>query len=298
MTKTNDPGVRMIPVYWQYHVWTKKVGHGPINLLLLHGGPGLTHEYFKNFGQWLSPDEYTVYYYDQLGSFYSDQPDDPALWTIERFREEIEPVRVALGLEAFYLYGHSWGGTLGLEYALKYQQHLRGLIVSNMTASDASYETYLGELNDRLSAEDVATMKRHEGAGDLEDPDYQTLLASLFNYRHVCRIVPWPEPVQRTFYHQAVPVNTTINENSKDWNRWDDLQRITVPTLLSVGRHDIMNPAEVKEMGRRMPAARVSICKNGSHFSMWDDAETYFQALKQFLNNVERGTFQTGEKGA
>ncbi len=295
MTQASEASIRRIPIDGGYQVWTRRVGHGPITLLLLHGGPGCTHEYFECFEEWLSPDEYTFYYYDQLGSFYSDQPDDTGLWRVERFREEVEQVRLGLGLEDFYLFGNSWGGMLGLEYALKYGQHLRGLIVSNMTASIASYVGYMNELRGQLPPADVATMLRHEAAGDFEAPEYQALLTGLYN-QHICRVVPWPEPVQRMFGHLAAPVYNTMqgpNEfvvtgNFKDWDRWADLHRITVPTLLSVGRHDSMRPEDIEEMGRRIPDSRVSICENGSHLSMWDDPETYFTALKAFLRDVER----------
>ena len=296
--QTNTGAIRQIVVDRGYQVWTRRVGHGPITLLLLHGGPGCTHEYLESFEDFLSPDEYTFYYYDQLGSFYSDQPDDPSLWTVERFREEVEQVRSALSLEAFYLFGNSWGGMLAIEYALKYPQHLRGLIVSNMTASIASYTRYVNELRERMSAEDVAVMKAHEAAGTLDDPAYQALLTQLYN-QHICRVVPWPEPVQRMFDHLALPVYNTmqgpnefvITGNFKDWDRWTDLYRITVPTLLSVGRHDTMPPTDIEEMGRRMPNSRVSICENGSHLSMWDDQDTYFTALKTFLRDVDAGRF-------
>ncbi|WP_420594225.1 proline iminopeptidase-family hydrolase [Deinococcus sp.] len=294
LTQPLDP--QLITVDGAYQVWTRKVGHGPITLLLLHGGPGCTHEYFECFEQWLSPEEYTFYYYDQLGSFYSDQPDDASLWTVERFREEVEQVRAGLGLEQFYLFGNSWGGMLGIEYALKYQSHLKGLIVSNMTASIADYVGYINELRGRMPAEDVATMQRFEASSDLEDPEYQALLTQLYN-QHICRLIPWPEPVQRMFGHLAAPVYNTMqgpNEfvvtgNFKDWNRWADLHEIRVPTLLSVGRHDSMRPADIEAMGRLIPHSRVSICENGSHLSMWDDPETYFTALKGFLADVEQG---------
>src|SRR6266705_337273 len=111
-------GIRLISVDGKYKVWTKKVGRGPIKVLTLHGGPGCTHEYFECFEDFLPQQGIEYYYYDQLGSFYSDQPEDKSLWTIERFREEVEQVRAALGLEDFYLYGHSWGGMLGIDYAL------------------------------------------------------------------------------------------------------------------------------------------------------------------------------------
>src|SRR2546430_14319623 len=117
-------GIKLIRVDGKYHVWTKRVGSGPIKMLTLHGGPGSTHEYFECFEDFLPQHGIEFFYYDQLGSAYSDQPDDAALWRIERFREEVEQVRSALGLDDFYLYGHSWGGMLAIEYALKYQDHL------------------------------------------------------------------------------------------------------------------------------------------------------------------------------
>jgi len=118
-------GIRLIEVDGKYKVWTKKVGSGRIKVLTLHGGPDCTHEYLECFEDFLPQQGVEFYYYDQLGSAYSDQPDDPKLWTVERFREEVEQVRKGLGLEEFYLFGHSWGGMLGIEYALKYQKHLK-----------------------------------------------------------------------------------------------------------------------------------------------------------------------------
>ena len=136
-------GVRMIPIETAagtFKVWTKRIGNNPtIKVLLLHGGPAFTHEYLEAFDSYFPGESIEYYYYDQLGSYYSDQPDDPDLWEVPRFVEEVEQVRQALGLgpDNFYLYGQSWGGMLAIEYALKYQQHLKGLIISNMMAQVA-----------------------------------------------------------------------------------------------------------------------------------------------------------------
>src|SRR6202163_874155 len=134
-------GVKVIPVQTPkgvFHVWTKRVGNNPrIKMLLLHGGPGATHEYFEAFDSYFPGAGIEYYYYDQLGSAFSDQPDEPTLWELPRFVEEVEQVRQALGLarENFFLYGQSWGGVLAIEYALRYQEHLAGLVISNMMAS-------------------------------------------------------------------------------------------------------------------------------------------------------------------
>src|SRR5712671_2111301 len=124
---------------------SSEVKTGGARTIPIDGGPGVTHEYFECFEDFLPQAGITFWYYDQLGSGFSDQPDDTSLWTVDRFREEVEQVRAALGLENFILYGHSWGGMLGIEYALKYQRHLKALVVSDMTASIASYMAYANE---------------------------------------------------------------------------------------------------------------------------------------------------------
>ena len=124
-------GVRMIPISTpkgDFGVWTKRVGNNPsVKVLLLHGGPGATHEYFEAFDSYLPAAGVEYYYYYQLGSAYCDQPNDLDLWDLDRFVDEVEQVRLVLGLDYtnFYLLGHSWGGILATEYALHYQQHLK-----------------------------------------------------------------------------------------------------------------------------------------------------------------------------
>ena len=156
-------GVRMIPVETPkgtFNVWTKRTGNNStIKVLLLHGGPAFTHEYLEAFDSYFPAAQIEYYYYDQLGSYYSDQPDEPELWEIPRFVEEVEQVRQALGLggDNFYLYGHSWGGILAIEYALKYQQHLKGLVISNMMASIPAYNEYANSVLMQSMDPSVAT---------------------------------------------------------------------------------------------------------------------------------------------
>jgi proline iminopeptidase len=301
-------GVRMIPIDGgKYRVWTKKVGdcldrgtnrQGKIQVLTLHGGPGFDHEYLECFESFLPQHGIEFYYYDQLGSFYSDQPDDPSLWTIDRFREEVEQVRRALGLEDFYLYGHSWGGMLGIEYALKYQKHLKGLVISSMTASIPSYEAYAAKLRAALPAETIAIMDKYEAKGDYDNPEYQKAMMEVYA-RYICRLDPWPEPVERAFKHLNPKVYNTmqgpnefvITGNFKNWDRWNDLARITVPTLLIVGGHDEMSVDDIRREGRLIPHSRVLVCEKGSHLCMWDDQQTYFAGLLEFIDDVEKHRF-------
>lgn len=289
---------RIVPISGGFHVWTRKFGEGPIKVFVLHGGPGANHEYLEVFAEELPPKGVEVYLYDQLGSYYSDQPDDLSLWNVNRFREEVEEVRQFLGLEQFYLLGQSWGGFLGIEYALKYPHHLKGLIISNMTASIPSYVKSINALRELMPADQVQVMKEYEARGDYEAPEYMALMDELYQ-RHICRLSPWPEPVVRGFAHINPAVYNTMqgaNEfvvtgTFKDWDRWADLHKIQVPTQLLVGRHDTMAPSDIEEMGRRIPNSRVGICENGSHLAMWDDRDAYFTYLLNFLHDVEGGKF-------
>lgn len=290
---------KIIPIQGGFHVWTRKVGESPIKMLLLHGGPGATHEYLEIFEQYLPPNGVEIYFYDQLGSYFSDQPDDPSLWNVERFREEVEEVRQKLGLEDFYLFGSSWGGFLAIEYALQYPAALKGLIISNMTASIPSYVAHINALRDKLPAHIVDTMKAYEAKGDYEAEEYLSLVNEHLYNHHICRLSPWPDAVVRSFAHMGLQVYNTMqgpNEfvvtgTFKDWDRYGDLYRIATPSLLLVGRHDTMAVKDIEKMSDLMPKAQVAICENGSHLSMWDDADAYFKYMMDFIRAVERGTF-------
>src|ERR1700751_1518232 len=201
-------GARMIPIQTPkgtFHVWTKRVGNNPnVKVLLLHGGPGATHEYFEAFDSYFPNAGIEYYYYDQLGSAYSDQPDASELWDLPRFVEEVEQVRQALKLDQSNLYvlGQSWGGILAMEYALKYQQHLKGLIISNMVPSIPAYNQYASKvLMPAMDQKALAEIKRLEAAGQFENPGYTELRIKYFYVHHIPRMPPdqWPDPVNRTF---------------------------------------------------------------------------------------------------
>ena len=303
-------GVRMIPVstpQGEFRVWTKRVGDNPaIKVLLLHGGPGLTHEYFEGFDSFLPGAGVEYYYYDQLGSAYSDQPADMApLLSIDRYVEEVEQVRKALGLDSsnFYLLGQSWGGLLATEYALKYQQNLKGLVISNMMSSIPEYNRYAAQLMAELDPAALAEVKRLEAAGKHDDPSYMQLLQPHYE-RHFLRLPSdqWPEPVVRSFSHLNPNVYVPMQGPSElgasgilvDWDRTGDLERITVPTLVIGAQHDTMDPAFKRMMAERLPNGRYLHCPDGSHLAMYDDQQTYMAGLIDFLHDVDDGGFTQG----
>ena len=273
-------------------------------MLLLHGGPSATHEYFECFDSFLPKEGIEYYYYDQLGSFYSDQPTDSSLWTIERFVEEVEEVRTALGLDSsnFYLLGSSWGGMLAMQYSLKYQKNLKGLIISNMMASAPEYGKYADEvLAKQMNPVVLKEIKDLEAKKDFANPRYMELLTKNFYQEHICRIPveEWPEPVNRTFKHLNGTIYTMMQGPSEfgisgrlaTWDVSKELPKIKVPTLMIGAQFDTMDPAYMKWMSTQVQQGRSLYCPEGSHFDMWDDQVHYFPGLLKFLKDVDSGRF-------
>jgi proline iminopeptidase len=287
-------GVRMIPVAaGKYRVWTRRVGDAPIKVLLLHGGPGLNHIYLNCFEDFLPQQGIEFYFYDQLGSHYSDNPDDKTLWTVERFTEEVEEVRKGLGLDNFYLYGQSWGGMLGYEYALKYGSHLKGLVISNMVASVPGYVQHAAKLRAAFPESVRDAMARYEARNDYDNPEYQKVIFENLYAQHLCRLDPWPAPVELSlkFFNQKIynymqgPNEFVITGTFKDWDRTRDLKNITTKTLVLGARYDTMDPDEMKRVAAAMPNARVAISERGSHLSLYDDQAWYFDQLIPFFRS-------------
>lgn len=285
-------GCQMVTVRGgQYSVWTKRVGESSTRMLTLHGGPGLNHIYLECLEDFLPQAGIEVYYYDQLGSLFSDNPDDTSLWTIERYTDEVEEVRKALGLENFYLYGHSWGGMLGYEYALKYGRHLRGLVISGMVASIPGYVRYASKLRSEFPPETIKKMAEYESKNNFDAPEYQKIIFEQLYAKHLCRLNPWPEPIGRSlkFFNTKIynymqgPNEFVITGTFKDWDRTADLGNIKTRTLVMGARYDEMDPDEMKRIAARIPGARAVISDRGSHLCMYDDQEWYFRELIRFV---------------
>jgi len=300
-------GSRLIPVQTPagtFNVWTKRMGNHPtMKVLLLHGGPGVTHEYLEAFDSYFPAAGIEYYYYDQLGSHFSDQPDDPSLWEVGRFVEEVEQVRRALGLDAgnFYLYGQSWGGILAIEYALKYQENLKGLVISNMMASVPAYNAYANDvLKPGMDPDALTEIEEFETAGDFGNPRYIELLMEHHYVHHVLRmpLEEWPEPVNRSFANTNQDVYVMMQGPSElglrgtleGWDRTADLASIQVPTLVIGARYDTMDPAHMEWMAGELPNGRYLYCENGSHLAPYDDQVTYFRGLTEFVKDVDAGT--------
>ena len=299
-------GIKMITISTpkgKFNVWTKKFGNNPkMKILLLNGGPGATHEYFEALESFLPKEGIEFIYYDQLGCGNSDNPKDTTMWNLPRFVEEVEQVRIGLGLnkDNFYLLGHSWGGILAIDYALKYQDNLKGLIISNMMSSAPDYGKYADEvLAKQMKPEVLKEVRAIEAKGDFANPRYMELLMPNFYAEHICRIPidQWPEPVTRSFakMNQSLyitmqgPSEFGISGNLEKWDRSQLLKTIKTPTLTIGARYDTMDPKHMEWMATQFPNGSYLYCPNGSHMSLYDDQKIFMNGLIKFVKETNEG---------
>lgn len=282
-----------------YRTWYRVIGEreepGKLPLLILHGGPGASHDYLEPLGA-IAQTGRRVIFYDQLGGGNSDHPHDPSLWTVDLFVEELGAVRKALALEHLHILGQSWGGMLAMEYALTQPAGLASLTVADSPASMLQWVSEANRLRAQLPPDIQQTLLHHEKQGTTDSQEYQEAML-VFYRRHVCRVDPWPDCVTRTFEKLAryPEVYNVMNGPSefhvigtlKSWDITDRLPEIRVPTLLLSGRHDEATPMIVETIHHRIPGSEWVIFEESSHMPHVEETERYLQVVNSFLSRVE-----------
>lgn len=277
--KRNAYGVKMINIDQTNRVWTQKIGVGKTNILLLHGGPGATHEYFENFPVHLDTVKYTIYFYDQLGSYFSDNPDLENLWEIDRFVEEVESVRKTLNISELYLLGHSWGGILAVHYAAKYPGNLSGLILSNTPSTSYGAFNYREEILKKTKKELKIELGRKP-----RDEELTERFEKIYRYG----MDTIPEVFTRLIKHYNNDSRRWKTDffNQKQWSLVNEAKNIKVQTLIIGSEKDFVDPNDFKLMNKTITNSEMVILSNAPHFPMWSDSEGYFKAIDRFITST------------
>jgi proline-specific peptidase len=282
-----------------HETWYRSVGGGgapgQVPVLVLHGGPGFPHDYLEPL-EALAETGRRVIFYDQLGCGNSDQPHDPSLWTVDLFVAEVQAIRRALGLERVHLLGHSWGGMLGMEYALTRPAGLASLVLVSSPASMAQWVAEANKLRAALPPEVQQTLLRHEAAGTTDDPAYEEAML-VFYRRHVCRLAEWPERILRSLakLDENSEVYGTMNGPSefhvtgtlKTWDITPRFGEIRVPTLVLSGRYDEATPAIHETVYRGIPGSESVIFEESAHCCHVEEAEKFLRVVNHFLARAE-----------
>lgn len=274
-------------------VWYKAVGGGDRPpLLVAHGGPGFTHNYLTPLEDLAG--ERRVVFWDQLGCGRSEMPSDPSLWTLERSLAEVDAVREQLGLERHHLFGNSWGGMLVQQYAVDRKPELASLAVSNSLASMPRFVEDARRLRRELPQEVRDTIEFHEANGYFACPEYQGAIAFWFQ-RHICRLRPWPAGLEECFAGLGMEIYTTmvgpsdftVTGNLVDWDIFDRLAEIAVPTLFLAGRYDECTPAHMVDMQARVPGSELVLFEDSAHMPFYEERPRFMDVLGDFLRRCD-----------
>jgi len=283
-----------------YRTWYKIVGAGEeagkLPLLLLHGGPGASHDYLWSLAA-MAETGRRVIFYDQLGCGLSHiGVSRPAMWTVDLYCEEIDVVRRALGLERIHLLGQSWGGMLAMEYLIRQPRGVASATIASSPASMIQWVAEANRLRQQLPPAINAVLLEHEGAGTTTSPEYQTTMLQFYN-RHVCRVVPNPDYVARSFAKLAEhpEVYFTMNGPSefhvtgtlKNWDIIGQLHKIAVPTLVTSGRHDEATPLIARTVHEGIRGSEWVLFENSSHMAHVEEREAYLRLLTRFIGEHE-----------
>ena len=293
---TSFPTDRFVAVEDDFCVWTRSFGGEAADaappLLVLHGGPGVPHDYLENLAALASPRQRVVFY-DQLGCGRSDRPDEPARWRVPRFVAEIDRVRDALGLRQVVILGQSWGGMLAIEYLLTGPAGVAGLILSNSTPSAPLFQQEARRLMEQLPPDVRDAIHRGEAEHAYGSAEFQAAMG-VYYARHVVRVQPMPDFVQRSFLGVGQPYFVMWGPSEftaigvlRDWDRTARLGEITLPTLLISGEHDESTPRVNEVLQAGIAGARWQLMPGCSHFCHVEAPEAYREHVRVFLASLQ-----------
>jgi proline iminopeptidase len=275
-----------------YRLYWKAVGPPTAGetAVVLHGGPGATHDYLAPFSD-LAVHDFRVIFYDQLGCGRSDLALSANEYSIDRDVADLEALRRALGLERFHLLGSSYGGLLAIAYALAHPTPLRSLVSVSGLADVPLAVREMQRLKRELPVPLPEVLERHEAKGEYQDPEYLAAVMEFYR-RHLCRLSPWPAEVSYTLDHMSGPKYGTMNGPNeftitgtiRDYDATPRLGEIRIPTLVTTGRYDEVTPAVAESIHRGIAGSKLARFEESSHLAFWEERPRYLATVSDFLN--------------
>ncbi len=283
---THPEGIIAVP---GGNVWFKRVGGGAgLPLLAIHGGPGLPHNYLRSLERLANERE--VIFWDQLGCGNSECPSNPELWTMERSVAEMDAVVQALGLDRFHIFGNSWGAMLAQQYVLDVTSGAVSLTISNSIASIPQFSGMVARLKSDLHPATQSAIDRHEAAGTTYSAEYQDAIRT-WNETYLCRVRPWPTELLEAFANMGTEIFETMFGPSdfhivgtiRNWDVFDRLAEITLPTLVLAGRFDECVPEHMWEMHQRIAGSQFELFESSAHMPFIEEPDRFDQVMRGFL---------------
>jgi L-proline amide hydrolase len=293
----------MSEMKWQHgNTWYRVVGDlksGKTPIMVLHGGPGAGHNYCEPIADLIAQTGRAAVLYDQIGCGNSTHlPNAPKeFWTPELFMKELVLLTKHLGISDNYaIVGQSWGGMLGMQFAITQPAGLKAIVIADSPASMEVWVSEANKLRKQLPPEVEATLLKHEAAETTEDPEYVAAV-DVFYARHLCRI-PQPPSVVASFEQMSADptVYHTMNGPSefhvigslKTWDIRKDLGKISIPTLLVSGQYDEATPAMVEEINKLIPGSKWELFPESSHMPHVEEPARFKRIVSEFLDSATK----------
>jgi len=285
-----------------YETWYKVIGDLKCEvrpLVVLHGGPGLPHNYVLPFKDLNTLFGIPVVFYDQIGIGESSHPKDvpKEFWTVELFMDELDNLLEKLGIkDNFDLAGHSWGGMLGAHYAShRHPAGLHHLILASAAPTMALWVQSVRSLLAKMPDDVRETVEKHEKAGTTNDPEFQAAM-QVFYAKHVCKVNPWPEDLLASFGGMQAdptvyatmlgPSEFTIIGTLKDWSCLNQIHTIRCPTLVTNGVDDEAQDICQEPFFNKIPTVRWVTFAKSSHLAYFEERERYYSIVGKFLTGA------------
>ncbi|KAH7884132.1 proline-specific peptidase [Phlebopus sp. FC_14] len=279
-----------------YQTWYKIFGNLTSDvrpLVVLHGGPGLSHHYMLPHKELHRLFGIPVIFYDQIGIGESSQPKDvpDEFWTVDLFMDELDNLLAHLNVKNnFDLLGHSWGGMLGAHYVShRHPPGLRRLVLASASPSMPLWVESTRQLLDKLPESLRKMLEKHEREGTTDDPE-------IFYAKHVCKCSPWPEELNASFAAMQAnpkvystmlgPSEFTIVGTLKDWSCLDKIHTISNTTLLTNGVDDEAQDVCVQPFFLKIPKVRWVTFAKSSHLAFFEEQERYLEIVGKFLTDA------------
>ena len=275
-------------------VWYRIVGSGDKTpLLLLHGGPGFTSYYLNPMAD-LGKDR-PVIFFDQLGCGRSASDVDSTMMTIENYVEQVEQLRTSLGIEDLYLYGHSWGTMLGMDYYLKYPKNIKAMILASPALSAPRWSEDAKELIATLPDSIQSAIQAAADSNAYDTPEYEHAV-NVFYEKFVIRKLPWDANIDSTFEQANLnvygymwgPSEFTATGTLADYDRTDVLGQVNIPTLYVCGEFDEARPSTLEYFQSLTPGSKIAVIENAAHVTMHDNPKRNNEVIRNFLQELEK----------
>jgi len=275
-------------------IWYSRVGRNKTKtpLIIIHGGPGLPHNYLEPLEE--IGKEREVIFYDQLGCGKSDWPSDDNLWNVDRFADELEQIIKQLSLDKYYILGQSRGTAIASLFALRQPLGLKGMILSNSYLSTPIWMDDAKRLISKLPTKSQKAILDFKKDEHYKQEEFKTAIKEYYDH-FIQRFEPTPQSLKDSWAGMNHAIYNlmwgaqefSLTGNLKNFDLTARLRGVSVPILLICGRYDESTPEANAIFQNLFKNARLKIFENSAHFPFYNETSYFMDLVTAFLKETD-----------